>query len=51
MTDAPAPIDGIVLADKPAGESSRRTTMRVARGLGERTAGHAGTLDPRSPMR
>jgi tRNA pseudouridine55 synthase len=38
--------DGIVLVDKPAGESSRQAAARVARSLGAAKFGHAGTLDP-----
>lgn len=38
--------DGIVLVDKPSGESSRRTAGAVARDLGASKFGHAGTLDP-----
>ena len=43
MTD---PLDGIVLADKPAGKTSHDVTTLVRRTLGVRKAGHAGTLDP-----
>lgn len=39
-------MDGVVLADKPAGKTSHDATTMVRRGLGERKAGHAGTLDP-----
>ncbi len=42
----PAEIDGIVLADKPAGKTSHDITTVVRRTLGVRKAGHAGTLDP-----
>ena len=38
--------DGIVLVDKPPGESSRRAAGAVARQLGASKFGHAGTLDP-----
>lgn len=41
-----SPPDGIVLLDKPAGESSRRAASKVARSLGAEKFGHAGTLDP-----
>ena len=40
------PMDGLVLADKPAGKTSHDLVALVRRGLGERRAGHAGTLDP-----
>jgi tRNA pseudouridine55 synthase len=39
-------MDGLVLADKEAGKTSHDVTTAVRRGLGERRAGHAGTLDP-----
>jgi tRNA pseudouridine55 synthase len=39
-------MDGLVLADKPAGKTSHDVTTAVRRGLGVRKAGHAGTLDP-----
>jgi tRNA pseudouridine55 synthase len=42
----PDALDGIVLADKPAGKTSHDITTVVRRTLGERKAGHAGTLDP-----
>ena len=42
----PDAIDGIVLADKPAGKTSHDITTVVRRTLGVRKAGHAGTLDP-----
>jgi tRNA pseudouridine55 synthase len=40
------PRDGVVAVDKPAGVTSRRVVDVVARCLGTRAAGHAGTLDP-----
>jgi tRNA pseudouridine55 synthase len=39
-------MDGLVLADKPAGKTSHDVTTAVRRGLDVRKAGHAGTLDP-----
>ena len=39
-------LDGIVLADKPAGKTSHDVTTLVRRIHGVRKAGHAGTLDP-----
>lgn len=39
-------VDGLVLADKPAGKTSHDVTTAVKRGLGLKRAGHAGTLDP-----
>lgn len=39
-------LDGIVLADKPAGKTSHDVTTLVRRLHGVRKAGHAGTLDP-----
>ena len=40
------PFTGVIPVDKPAGATSRRCVDAVARALGMRTAGHAGTLDP-----
>lgn len=43
------PIDGVILADKPAGITSHDVVASVRRGFGGRRAakvGHAGTLDP-----
>ena len=37
---------GILLIDKPPGLRSRRAVDKVARALGVRKVGHAGTLDP-----
>jgi tRNA pseudouridine55 synthase len=42
----PAPLDGLVLVDKPAGKTSHDLTLATRRALGIRKAGHAGTLDP-----
>lgn len=42
----PAPLDGVVLADKPAGITSHDVVARLRRALGPRRVGHAGTLDP-----
>src|SRR3954463_3836124 len=42
----PGLMDGPVLVDKPAGKQSPDVPVVVKRGLGERRAGHAGTLDP-----
>ena len=39
-------VDGLLLVDKPAGESSNRTLQRVKRLYGAAKAGHTGTLDP-----
>ena len=39
-------LDGLLLVDKPAGESSNRTLQRVKRLYGAAKAGHTGTLDP-----
>jgi len=41
-----APIDGIVLLDKPLGLSSNHALQRVKRMLGADKAGHVGSLDP-----
>ena len=42
----PAPIDGLLLVDKPAGISSHDAVAVARRALGEKRIGHAGTLDP-----
>ena len=39
-------MDGVILADKPAGATSHDVVARVRRSLGRRRTGHAGTLDP-----
>jgi tRNA pseudouridine55 synthase len=40
------PVSGVIAIDKPAGFSSRRVVDAVAKALGMKTVGHAGTLDP-----
>src|SRR5436189_580857 len=39
-------MDGILLVDKPKGKTSHDVVDAVRRELGERSVGHAGTLDP-----
>ena len=39
-------VDGILLFDKPAGETSNRALQRVKRLYNARKAGHTGSLDP-----
>src|SRR3954465_11094424 len=39
-------MDGVILADKPAGVTSHDVVASVRRALGNRRVGHAGTLDP-----
>src|SRR5436190_3239798 len=39
-------MDGILLVDKPKGKTSHDVVDAVRRRLGERSVGHAGTLDP-----
>jgi tRNA pseudouridine55 synthase len=39
-------VDGVILADKPAGATSHDVVARVRRALGRAKTGHAGTLDP-----
>jgi len=39
-------VSGVVAIDKPAGVTSRRVVDVVAKALGTRAVGHAGTLDP-----
>ena len=43
---APAPLDGLLVVDKPAGWSSHDVVAKVRRITGVRRVGHAGTLDP-----
>jgi tRNA pseudouridine55 synthase len=42
----PATPDGLLLVDKPAGMSSHDAVLIARRAVGEKRAGHAGTLDP-----
>jgi tRNA pseudouridine55 synthase len=42
----PFPFTGVIPVDKPAGVSSRTVVDGVARTLGMKAVGHAGTLDP-----
>src|SRR5437016_9474004 len=44
--DRPAPPDGLVIVDKPAGWTSHDVVGRVRRLARTRRVGHAGTLDP-----
>jgi len=44
--DVPAPTDGVLLVDKPAGLTSTRAIAAAKRALSLRKAGHTGTLDP-----
>jgi len=39
-------LSGVLVVDKPAGPTSHDAVDRVRRVLGERRAGHTGTLDP-----
>lgn len=39
-------VHGAVVLDKPSGPTSFQAMRRAQRALGERTAGHGGTLDP-----
>jgi tRNA pseudouridine55 synthase len=41
-----APLDGVVLLDKPRGLSSNHAMLAVRRLMGAAKAGHGGTLDP-----
>lgn len=41
-----APIDGVLLVDKPAGPTSQTVVTVVRKSLGSDKAGHTGTLDP-----
>lgn len=42
----PSNLHGVIAIDKPLGLTSRAVVNRVSRLLGEKRAGHAGTLDP-----
>src|SRR6476646_3114110 len=44
--DQGAPVEGLLLVDKPAGMTSHDVVQRVRRIYGERSIGHLGTLDP-----
>lgn len=46
MPEDRLPLHGIVVVDKPAGCTSHDVVQRVRRALGQRSVGHAGTLDP-----
>lgn len=39
-------LHGVVVVDKPSGCTSHDVVQRVRRALGQRSVGHAGTLDP-----
>jgi tRNA pseudouridine55 synthase len=39
-------VSGVIPIDKPVGASSRRVVDAVAKAVGMKTVGHAGTLDP-----
>ena len=39
-------MQGLIILDKPAGMTSFTCVSKVRRALGEKKAGHAGTLDP-----
>jgi tRNA pseudouridine55 synthase len=44
--EPPAPAEGLLLVDKPAGMTSHDVVQHVRRIYGERSIGHLGTLDP-----
>lgn len=46
MLVTPAPFDGALLVDKPAGLTSHDVVDRLRRHLGIKKVGHCGTLDP-----
>jgi len=46
MGDTQAPVNGVLLIDKPVGPSSNAVLQRAKRLLGAARAGHTGTLDP-----
>ena len=41
-----APVDGLLLVNKPPGPTSHDVVGRIRRCLGQKRVGHAGTLDP-----
>lgn len=41
-----APVDGVLLLNKPAGLTSNQALQRVKRLIGAKKAGHTGSLDP-----
>ncbi len=46
MGDTQAPVNGVLLIDKPVGPSSNAVLQTAKRLLGAKRAGHTGTLDP-----
>jgi tRNA pseudouridine55 synthase len=46
MSDPRVTVDGLVVVDKPAGMTSHDVVARCRRIFGQRSVGHAGTLDP-----
>jgi tRNA pseudouridine55 synthase len=44
--DRRPPVDGLVVVDKPAGMTSHDVVARCRKIFGQRSVGHAGTLDP-----
>lgn len=46
MTAAAPKVNGVIPIDKPVGVSSRKVVDAVAKVLGMKAVGHAGTLDP-----
>jgi tRNA pseudouridine55 synthase len=51
VTDRPAraPVDGLLLLNKPAGITSNQALQKVKRLLKAKKAGHTGSLDLRVP--
>ncbi|MGB9339614.1 MAG: tRNA pseudouridine(55) synthase TruB, partial [Polyangiales bacterium] len=39
-------MNGVLIVDKPAGCTSHDVVQRVRKAIGQRSVGHAGTLDP-----
>jgi tRNA pseudouridine55 synthase len=46
MAESGEELHGVVVIDKPGGCTSHDVVQRVRRALGQRSVGHAGTLDP-----
>jgi tRNA pseudouridine55 synthase len=46
MSSAKSELHGVLVVDKPAGMTSHDVVARVRRAAGQKSVGHAGTLDP-----
>ena len=48
MTDEQSKYNGILLLNKPPDISSHQAVVEVRQAIGQRRAGHTGTLDPKA---